>query len=185
MPFLTGLTKSQKLAFKNARRRWCVQCRSEYATFSGDNGLCVQCDTGRTALEPAVEMDTPAGEPPARQNKLYRDITCADCGSIQRLPFRSQRCTTCRKTRNLRRYLPVIGAEPPIPLCEHGPGCWESGLADMSLICAMCGSTQRITADHINPLHNGGVFCRWNLQPLCHSCNCSKQHRLIETQLRL
>lgn len=40
--------------------------------------------------------------------------------------------------------------------------------------CAICGSSEKIEADHIIPILRGGVHSEANLQPLCRSCNGSK-----------
>lgn len=41
--------------------------------------------------------------------------------------------------------------------------------------CVACGSTEKITADHIIPVARGGEHSESNLQPLCGSCNSSKR----------
>lgn len=41
--------------------------------------------------------------------------------------------------------------------------------------CVACGSTDKITADHIIPIARGGEHSESNLQPLCGSCNSSKR----------
>jgi 5-methylcytosine-specific restriction endonuclease McrA len=44
--------------------------------------------------------------------------------------------------------------------------------------CAACGSTESIEIDHIIPINRGGQHSIGNLQPLCRSCNASKNDRL-------
>jgi len=44
----------------------------------------------------------------------------------------------------------------------------------MNSPCVACGSTGRITIDHIIPIARGGAHSIGNLQPLCKSCNSSK-----------
>ena len=46
--------------------------------------------------------------------------------------------------------------------------------------CLACGSIERLTADHIIPLVKGGSNYIDNIQPLCHSCNCSKRDKTID-----
>ena len=51
--------------------------------------------------------------------------------------------------------------------------------------CAQCGSKQNVTFDHIIPISRGGRHSVGNLQPLCLSCNASKQDKLmIEWRVR-
>lgn len=45
--------------------------------------------------------------------------------------------------------------------------------------CAICGSDDRIQADHIIPITKGGTHSEGNLQPLCISCNSSKGNKLM------
>ena len=44
--------------------------------------------------------------------------------------------------------------------------------------CRYCGANESITADHIIPIHRGGIHSEGNLQPLCGSCNSSKGAKL-------
>lgn len=43
--------------------------------------------------------------------------------------------------------------------------------------CRHCGSTKKLTVDHIVPLVNGGSDNDSNLQTLCKSCNSKKGHQ--------
>ena len=45
--------------------------------------------------------------------------------------------------------------------------------------CFFCGSTEKITMDHIIPISRSGNHSVGNLQPLCKSCNSSKKSRLV------
>lgn len=43
--------------------------------------------------------------------------------------------------------------------------------------CRECGTTERVTGDHIRPRHDGGKDDLANIQPLCLSCNSRKGAR--------
>lgn len=49
-----------------------------------------------------------------------------------------------------------------------------------SLPCSVCGSTENIEADHIDPLDLGGPDTARNCMPLCRSCNASKNAKTLE-----
>lgn len=46
--------------------------------------------------------------------------------------------------------------------------------------CFKCGSTQKLTMDHIRPVSDGGRGAFANLQPLCEPCNDAKADRQSE-----
>ena len=45
--------------------------------------------------------------------------------------------------------------------------------------CLYCGSTYKITADHVIPITKGGTHSIGNLVPACLSCNSSKHNHFI------
>lgn len=45
--------------------------------------------------------------------------------------------------------------------------------------CAICGCKNRIELDHIVPISRGGRHSVGNLQPLCKSCNVSKNNKFM------
>lgn len=83
------------------------------------------------------------------------------------------------------RYRHERRARESNAVCQHGKGCWHFGIQHMPMVCAWCGSNYDIVADHWHPVRYGGLYCRFNLQPLCHSCNLSKGARLIFPKVTL
>lgn len=76
------------------------------------------------------------------------------------------------KTHLFNNYARRHGVEP-----GHTYEQWQAKLALAGGKCAECGSTERITRDHIVPLTRGGSDHIDNIQPLCRSCNTSKRNR--------
>lgn len=54
---------------------------------------------------------------------------------------------------------------------------WQAMVQWFGGICLCCGSTGPLAADHVIPVSKGGTSWISNIQPLCKSCNSSKQHR--------
>ena len=55
---------------------------------------------------------------------------------------------------------------------------WLKKLEDYGFKCAICGSANKIEADHIVPLSRGGKNTIDNIQPLCRSCNAKKSNKM-------
>jgi 5-methylcytosine-specific restriction protein A len=51
--------------------------------------------------------------------------------------------------------------------------------------CTQCGSTTRLTIDHLLPVCKGGKNDNWNLTTLCHTCNNNKGDKMIDKFLKL
>lgn len=52
---------------------------------------------------------------------------------------------------------------------------WELAQRYFKGECAYCGSSDKITKDHLDPLKNGGELKASNIVPACGSCNSSKR----------
>ena len=62
---------------------------------------------------------------------------------------------------------------------SHTEAEWETVLEKYNRRCLKCGTTKKITRDHIVPVTKGGSNSIDNLQPLCLQCNASKGNREI------
>lgn len=78
-------------------------------------------------------------------------------------------------TRNHRRRSRERGASG-----VHTTAEWLALCEWFGSKCLICGAIERLTRDHVIPLNCGGSNGIDNLQPLCHSCNGSKQDRAID-----
>ena len=61
---------------------------------------------------------------------------------------------------------------------SHTTEEWYEVLAEYNFKCAICGSTENLTEDHIVPLSRGGSDYIENIQPLCSRCNASKNNKV-------
>ena len=57
---------------------------------------------------------------------------------------------------------------------------WMAILKKYGGICLRCGSSERLTRDHVLPISMGGTTTAANIQPLCRSCNSSKNAKYID-----
>ena len=59
---------------------------------------------------------------------------------------------------------------------------WNAIKQQYKYTCPCCGKKEpeiKLTIDHIIPIFHGGTNNKENLQPLCKSCNSSKQTKII------
>jgi 5-methylcytosine-specific restriction endonuclease McrA len=78
--------------------------------------------------------------------------------------------------RRLRHRRAAQAAKRPEPRPRYDDVAWNALRALVLEVgkCAWCGSTKRLTVDHIKPLNAGGTSVRANLQCLCRACNTAK-----------
>jgi 5-methylcytosine-specific restriction endonuclease McrA len=55
---------------------------------------------------------------------------------------------------------------------------WKGICAQYDYKCAICGSEEPLTADHIIPMSKDGSNLIQNIQPLCKSCNSRKKDKI-------
>ena len=79
------------------------------------------------------------------------------------------------KGRELSRRRRALKRETRSLHGRHTEQEWQELLALHGSRCVLCGSTDRITRDHIIPLSQGGTDLIGNIQPLCFSCNARKR----------
>jgi len=71
-----------------------------------------------------------------------------------------------------RRYLREKNAEG-----SHTEKEWEELKEKYNFKCVICGESNDLTKDHIQPLSKGGSNYIDNIQPLCRSCNSKKNDK--------
>ena len=93
---------------------------------------------------------------------------CKDCGAIAR----ATRCAGCDQT-----FKRIKEATRPTRAQRGYDYQWRmisKALRQEQPWCSSCGKTSDLTVDHIEPLVDGGLTVRSNLQVLCRSCNSAK-----------
>lgn len=63
---------------------------------------------------------------------------------------------------------------------RHTHAEWIALCEQYNYRCLKCGKAGKLTIDHIKPINKGGSDDISNIQPLCFSCNSSKQDREID-----
>ena len=69
---------------------------------------------------------------------------------------------------------------------SHTLGDWETLKKQYGFQCPRCGRSEpeiKLEADHIIPLSKGGSNYIENIQPLCRSCNASKNNKILNDTL--
>ena len=79
----------------------------------------------------------------------------------------------CREYDRRRRVIQK-GLRPGHTLAE-----WEVVLARWNYQCVDCGTTERLSQDHVVPISRGGLDDISNIVPRCVSCNSRKGNRLV------
>ena len=59
------------------------------------------------------------------------------------------------------------------------PEEWAAVCEQYGNVCLACGKPE-VTVDHVVPISLGGSNTIENLQPLCRSCNCRKQNKVVD-----
>lgn len=57
---------------------------------------------------------------------------------------------------------------------------WKALCNKYHNICLCCRRRRRLTIDHVIPITKGGTNCITNIQPLCKSCNSSKNNKIAD-----
>ncbi len=57
---------------------------------------------------------------------------------------------------------------------------WEEVCRRYADTCIYCGSTEKITIEHLTPVSRGGTNKATNLAPACLSCNSSKRNKTYD-----
>jgi 5-methylcytosine-specific restriction endonuclease McrA len=69
---------------------------------------------------------------------------------------------------------------------SHSEAEWEALKAKYNYTCLKCGRCEpeiTLTRDHVIPITQGGSDWITNIQPLCHTCNSSKNNKSIDYRI--
>src|SRR5690606_18467720 len=105
-------------------------------------------------------------------------------------PTNTKRCHVCKKHKHVSEFIKnrtqSSGFRGECKSCQMAAkrqkpkGLKEATKWDVwerdDFRCKWCGTRRYLAVDHIIPRSKGGTDRLSNLQTLCRSCNCSKQH---------
>lgn len=80
-----------------------------------------------------------------------------------------------RRAKEHRRRARKLAAQGSFTFAE-----WRALREQYGNKCLACGSSDRLTIDHIVPLAQGGSNFIDNIQPLCLPCNSRKSTKIID-----
>lgn len=109
-----------------------------------------------------------------RANSTGYERVCKSCARIKAMEWRSRnkqsRSAPPAELSSNQRARRRAATSTPIPTG------WRLALFEyFGNKCLRCGSRERLQADHVWALSRGGAHMLENMQPLCASCNLSKQ----------
>lgn len=111
---------------------------------------------------------------------------CPICKERRLTHFLSKYCKPCASTKQkaaskmctLNKRGSDHGADGTITFEQ-----WSAVCESFGMICLRCkrpGTVFTLTPDHVVPLSLGGSNTIENIQPLCMSCNCSKNAKVAD-----
>lgn len=107
-------------------------------------------------------------------NKDHLDYRCRQCKTIQKREWRRE--NTDKEAANSAKRRTMKTTAGGYFTDEE----FQSLKAEWDHRCLKCGKRLPLTPDHILPVKLGGPSWIWNIQPLCFSCNSSKNNKIID-----
>lgn len=158
-------------------------CQQKFAAWQRSKGRVsrVELNARQRATRTCKDCRCPL---PAEGRRAY----CNPCRSIREAANYAKRKEAAAIKRRLYREQNLEKVRLWSRLGEHrrrdaskiAPEDWQWVLDTYGSLCLACGSADPPTIDHVKPVSLGGTNDRFNLQPLCLSCNCSKHAKHID-----
>ena len=159
----------------------CGECGCNFTTYTGSRLYCQECISSfleeeerslNNILKNEGEIEKPVSPVSAEEEKPA-SIEVPRC-SIPQEKFKKgpyYRSDNLKYSARRDRRLRQNGG-------KHSKEEWLILLESYGYKCAICGSEEEITKDHIVPVSKGGGDSISNIQPLCWSCNKKKGNKL-------
>jgi hypothetical protein len=113
---------------------------------------------------------------PENQKSYYRqNIERIKARNTEYLKQNREQCNETRRRRKAAKRASRLVALSPLTLVEK-----NTIFTNFGDCCAYCGTSERLSIDHVLPLSKGGLDEACNIVPACRSCNCSKNASEIE-----
>ena len=170
---VTGLDQRKKFGFLFSRYRPLRTHDSCYHTRMDEGKVCTKCKTFKALNDYSTNKKS-------RDGKHSWCRPCVAEGvriSIRKNPEKRTGNSWAKKNREMnaaksrRRRTKLRGAKTYLILPKEIKRLYNS-------VCVGCGSAENIAMDHIIPVSRGGTHSIGNIQPLCKTCNSSKNSKL-------
>lgn len=151
------------------------------------NGVSVTCKPCAKARSRKWEIDNPEKVNQNSRNLYHKDIEYARENRRKRVrkwyAANPEKARAASRSWAIRHPESKRNSEHKRKSAKIGNGVFEVSKKEISRIinssCIACSTTNNITVDHIVPLSRGGRHSIGNLQPLCFTCNASKNNRTM------
>lgn len=158
---------------KSKERTGLISIRLQRGVESVSKGLCKACFVNPIFIERSKFYCKKCFLERKKANTAYRvshkqENILRNRIYLQNHPEKLKEHSNLRRSRKLKAVGKFTGWE------------WIKLLDKYKHLCLWCGSTSKLSADHVIPLSRNGHNSIDNIQPLCRSCNSKKGTKILD-----
>lgn len=148
-----------------------TEFNKEPLNINGLSSWCKECKNKQSALWRSKNRDKDC----ARKEKYYAENRLS---MIEKACLWAKENVEKKHSHYKNRRAKLNGSSGNVTA-----GQWKEILDKYGNKCLRCGTTERLSQDHVVPLELGGLHSVDNLQPLCRSCNSKKHTKIIDYRI--